>query len=120
MTGDIDPEEVIDLLADEYVRSILAVLGDRGRTAPEVARRCGCSRTTVYRRLDTLVEAGLVAREPGVDPVGHHRTRYRTRPVRLGVSVCADGVDGQATRPDRAAGCGDIEPGSLPRRSPAD
>ncbi len=120
MTDDIDPEEVVDLLADEYVRSILAVLGDCGRTAPEVARRCGCSRATVYRRLDTLAEAGLVAREPGVDPDGHHRTRFRTRPVRIDVSVCADGVDGQAARPDRAAGRGEIEPGSLPRRSPAD
>lgn len=98
MTDGIDPKEVLDLLADEYVRSILEALGGRDRTAPDVAERCGCSRATVYRRLNALVAAGVVAREPGVDPDGHHRARYRARPVRLSVSVDGDGLDGEVRR----------------------
>jgi len=94
MSADVDPNEVIDLLADEYVRAILDALQD-ARSAPEIARRCGCSEATVYRRLDDLAAAGLVARETEIDPDGHHRTRYRLRPVQLSVAVDADGLDGQ-------------------------
>jgi predicted transcriptional regulator len=99
MTADVDPSEVIDLLADEYVRSIVDALQDSARSAPEVARQCGCSEATVYRRLDDLTAAGLVARETEFDPDGHHRTLYRLQPVRLSVSVRRDGLEGDVTRP---------------------
>ncbi len=95
MSADVDPNEVIDLLADEYVRAVLDALQGHPRSAPEIARRCGCSEATVYRRLDDLAGAGLVALGTEIDPDGHHRTRYRLRPVRLSVSVRQDGLDGE-------------------------
>ncbi len=98
MTANVDPSEVIDLLADEYVRSIVDTLQESPRSAPEVARQCECSEATVYRRLDDLTAVGLVVPEREIDPDGHHRTLYRLQPVRLSVSVDADGLDGDLTR----------------------
>jgi len=105
MTANIDPTDVLDVLADEYARAILETVQQTPLTAPEVASQCGCSKATVYRRLDDLVATGLVAQETEIDPHGHHRTRYRLRPVRLAVSVCQDGLDGEIShRSDRAGG----------------
>ena len=101
MTDEADPTEIVELLADEYVRSIFDALDGGALTAPEVARRCGCSEATVYRRLGELEASGLVAVETEFDPDGHHRTRYRARPVRLSIEVDGDGLDGTIRRPER-------------------
>jgi len=104
MTDEADPTEIVELLADEYVRSILDALDGGAQTAPEVATQCGCSEATVYRRLGDMEASGLVAVETEFDPDGHHRARYRARPVRLRVEVDGDGLDGELRgRPERPA-----------------
>ncbi len=123
MSADADPSEVIDLLADEYVRAVLDALQGPPLSAPEIARQCGCSEATVYRRLDDLAAAGLVARETEIDPDGHHLTRFRSRPVRLSVAVDSDGLDGEVSLcPERPAGDRHVDGDDpfLSRGSPAD
>jgi DNA-binding transcriptional ArsR family regulator len=77
MTADTDLiETVCEALADPECREILSEL-DEYRSAREVVDRCGVAKTSAYRKLDQLTDAGLVDEriEPGPD--GHHVTEYQ-------------------------------------------
>lgn len=94
MTDDIDPRAVLDVLSDAYAREILETLDRSVLTAPEIADRCGFSRATVYRRLDTLEQVGLVTSRLELDQNGHHRYCYAVASAQITLSVCSDGLDG--------------------------
>lgn len=71
-------EQVLDLLADDYARQILAYLSDSPMLVEDLGERCEGSESTIYRRLDRLEEMGLVSEGLQIDPEGHHRKRYET------------------------------------------
>jgi len=77
----------LDLLADDYARSLLESLGTGPMRGRELAADCEGSRATVYRRLDRLVEAGLVRTEMSLDPEGHHCKLFRLARDTLTVTV---------------------------------
>lgn len=77
----------LDLLADDYARSLLAVLAAGPRRGRGLVADCEGSRATVYRRLGRLVEAGLVRAETTLDPDGHHCKEFRLARDSLTVSV---------------------------------
>lgn len=72
-----DAEELLSLLGDEYARAVLEAIAQTPRPGREIVEETGFSKATVYRRLDSLEEAGLVASETVFDPDGHHRERFR-------------------------------------------
>lgn len=79
MTADTDDpsiERVCEALADPECRRILDELSEY-RTAKEVVDRCDIAKTSTYRKLDRLTEAGLVDERVDVRPDGHHATTYR-------------------------------------------
>lgn len=75
--------EVLDLLDDEYARSILAALTEGAKPARELVNTCDGSRPTVYRRLDRLESAGLVDSRTALHPDGHHRKEFSTAVDRI-------------------------------------
>lgn len=91
----INAQEALQLLADPIARDILQALSGMALSAAEVAEWSDCSRTTVYRRLDRLEEAGLVTTELTVDPDGHHHRTYHKRIDALTLSVCPEGFDAE-------------------------
>jgi DNA-binding transcriptional ArsR family regulator len=75
------------LLDDEYAREILAALAGTPMRGRDLIERCEMSRATVYRRLDRLRAAGLVAAETAVDPDGHHCQEFRLARDELTVRI---------------------------------
>lgn len=75
-TPQIRAETALDILGDEYARQILGLLVAEPRTGRELSEETGMSRPTVYRRLETLRENGLVRSEMTYDPDGHHRKEF--------------------------------------------
>jgi predicted ArsR family transcriptional regulator len=74
---DATPAEVLELLGDEYTRVVLEAVLDRPRSGAEVANATGVSRATAFRRLNELVEFGLVTVQQRLDPEdGHHHKQY--------------------------------------------
>lgn len=75
-----DPEmdRVLDLLADDYARQILAHLSDQSMLVEALGEKCEGSESTIYRRLDELEAIGLVSETIQLDQQGHHRKRYET------------------------------------------
>jgi len=92
--SDVAVDELLDLLGDEYACDILEALADGPMPARTLADRCGMSRPTVYRRLDRLTAAGVVASRlrPATD--GHHRQEFRLVLDAVEFRVCEDGIDG--------------------------
>lgn len=74
----VSSEEYLELLGDDYTRRILNELIDQPRTGREIMDATDISKPTVYRRLQRLEDAGLVAAEQRIDLDGHHCKQFRT------------------------------------------
>ncbi|RXK52019.1 ArsR family transcriptional regulator [Halorientalis pallida] len=114
-TADLSPDELLELLGDEYTRAVLEAVLDRPRSGAAVADATGVSRATAFRRLNDLAELGLVETEYHLDPDdGHHHKRYHAVIDTFSVTFGEEGfevtVDTDGTRArDR-----------VPARAPAD
>ncbi|WP_158855394.1 winged helix-turn-helix domain-containing protein [Halorhabdus sp. CUG00001] len=91
---------LLSLLGDTYARQILALLVEQPRTGQELGAATEMSRPTIYRRLERLVEHGLVRTEMQFDPDGHHRKQFHATVDGFEFSLGEDGIDSQARRPD--------------------
>ncbi|WIV68362.1 winged helix-turn-helix domain-containing protein [Natrialbaceae archaeon AArc-T1-2] len=94
----VDPRAVLEALEDETCQSIVEAL-DEPRTAPELASICDVSTSTLYRKLDLLVDASLVRSAVKIRDDGHHTLRY-SRDFET-VIVAADERDGLAVEIER-------------------
>lgn len=99
--GDGGSPDAIDVLGDEYACRILAALGQEPMAAVELAEACDASRATVYRRLDRLESAGLVASRTRLRPDGNHRKRFHLESRELRVSLTADETTSPPSRGER-------------------
>ncbi|MEA1932506.1 MAG: winged helix-turn-helix domain-containing protein [Euryarchaeota archaeon] len=87
-------DELLALLSDEYACRILCALDDEPLSADDLVARCEMSRPTVYRRLEQLIDAGIVDAQPASSTDGHHKREFRRTLGGLSVRICEDGVDG--------------------------
>lgn len=85
-----DPERLFTLLGDEYVRTILRAASREPMSARELSEECDSALSTVYRRVDDLVEEGVLAEGTRIEPDGSHHSVYETRVDELAVRI-ADG-----------------------------
>ena len=85
--ADVDLATVVALLDDEHTRSILAATSDRPLSANELSEHCGVSTSSIYRRLDRLTDADLVAERTRPRSDGHHETVYVSRLHRFELTV---------------------------------
>ena len=84
--------EILTRLNAAYAQEILETISTEARPAREIAVECGASRATVYRRLNSLKEAGLVETEMQYDGGGHHRTVFKTNFESLALEMTVDGL----------------------------
>ena len=100
--ADDTSNEVLDALGDTKTRRCCRVLNEAERSAREIAELTGYSLPTVYRRLNTLRQTGLIDSRTQIDPGGDHYETFRTVTERVVVdleefSVRVDPIeDGQA------------------------
>lgn len=85
------PTEVMQALADPDSRAILATAVGGHRTAAELAERCGIPLSTTYRKVDGLVDLGLLAEKVRIRPGRHDAYEYRLRPKSIGVRITSEG-----------------------------
>ena len=70
-----DPAEVFDALQDEDCRAIVRALSEP-MTAVEISEATGIPKSTTYRKLELLTDAGLLAEGVEIRPDGQHASRY--------------------------------------------
>lgn len=76
VSDDPDLDTLVGLLDDDHVRTILAATSATPLSASALSERCGVSPSTVYRRVDRLVDAGLLDERTRPRSDGHHDTVY--------------------------------------------
>lgn len=67
---------ILDALGDEEARRLLASVNERPRSAKDLATEHDLSLPTVYRRLDLLIDNGLVSSQMFVTDDGAHYKVY--------------------------------------------
>jgi AcrR family transcriptional regulator len=90
-------QEVAGLLEDDVAREVLAATSVEAMSASDLAERCDVSEPTIYRRLESLRDAELVAQGQELDPDGDHYTVYRARFQRLRVELERGDYDVEVT-----------------------
>ena len=68
-------EDILSVLGDEPTRTIIETLSEP-MTANELSDACDIPLSTMYRKLDGLTEASLVAESTQIQQGGQHTTRY--------------------------------------------
>ena len=85
-----DLQDVLDALDDPACRRIIMELREP-MTAREVADATEIPLSTLYRKLDLLSEAALVAEQTEIREDGHHTSRYRITVESVNISLTDDG-----------------------------
>lgn len=88
-----EPDSLLDVLGSGLAWRILVKACRESLTAEELAERSGASRTTVYRRINALVEYGLLSEEMAVNPEGNNYRTYETDAESIHVTVTPDGIE---------------------------
>lgn len=89
--GSSDSAEIFQILADEYSRKILLAADHDPKNAKTLSEECDASLTTIYRRVSTLQDHGLIEERRTVDSDGSHRSEFQTTLKELHVDI----TDGQ-------------------------
>ena len=88
MSDPPDPDAVLDLLGDEYARTILRATDGRPLSASDLNRHHDLSRPTISRRVNRLVDQHLLAERTRIDTDGgHHFHVYEASMDRLTVRL---------------------------------
>ncbi len=98
VTGTPDLADLVELLDDEHVRSILAATSAEPLSARELGDRCDVSVSTIYRRVDRLEDADLLRERTRPRPDGHHVTVYVSALERFELTVRDGELDWELER----------------------
>lgn len=92
-TAEPDTAELLDLFGDEYTRRVYEAVVEQPRSGRDVAEAADVSRPTAYRRLNDLVDAGLVRTDMMLSEDGHHKEQFEAVGESLSVSLNGDGIE---------------------------
>jgi DNA-binding transcriptional ArsR family regulator len=73
----VDCERVFTALEDPDCRTLLEATADEALTAQELTDRCDIPRSTTYRKVELLAEAGLLEEQVRLRADGKHASEYR-------------------------------------------
>jgi DNA-binding transcriptional ArsR family regulator len=76
-SGAIDCERVFTALEDPDCRKLLAATDDEALTAQELTNRCDVPRSTTYRKVELLTDAGLLEERVRLRADGKHASEYQ-------------------------------------------
>jgi predicted transcriptional regulator len=93
--ADAEPEllAIVGALENAGTRRILEAMADGPHSTAELAELVSVSRQTIYRRLDRLQDAGLVAERTRPRADGHHETVYVATLREFHVELTDDGFE---------------------------
>lgn len=83
-----EPErDVLGVLSDDTAKDILTVTDQRAMSAQALEARCDASLTTVYRRIDELLECRLLRERMELQPDGNHYKTFESNLEHLSVTI---------------------------------
>ncbi|ELZ83695.1 ArsR family transcriptional regulator [Haloferax sp. Atlit-6N] len=95
-------DALFSLLEDDDCRCILDATDGVARSASELSEACDLPLSTTYRKLDPLVDAGLLSKRLRVSRSGSHTAEYERTVDDVTVSVTPSGVEVRVSHRDVA------------------
>lgn len=95
-------ERLLTLLGDEAVRGILTATDERPMSAQTLDQHCEASLTTIYRRIDDLLDHQLLRSQTEVSEDGNHYNLYEANVENLDITLEEGDFDVELTRRDDA------------------
>ncbi|MFB6071626.1 MAG: transcriptional regulator [Halobacterium sp.] len=86
-TGRPDANDLLELLGDEYVQGILAATSQEALAAKELGEALGADVSTVYRRVDDMLDHDLLVEETRIVEDGSHHSVYRANVDHVDVDI---------------------------------
>lgn len=90
--------DVVTLLSDEYNQRILRYTREEPRSVATISDLCDADPSTIYRRIDSLEEYGLITGQHQLDPDGHHHTVYSAQLREVRIRLEEEGFDVEIER----------------------
>lgn len=97
-------EDVLELLGERRVREILEATSREPMSAKALSEECEVARSTIYRRVEEMLEHGLLIERTRVRPDGSHHSVYEANVTHLGVDVENGRLDVRVQVHEGAAG----------------
>lgn len=72
----VDEAALLDLLTDDRCQAILDAVTEEAHTAGELIDDLDIPRSTLYRKVDALTDANLLAEQTRIDANGNHESQY--------------------------------------------
>ena len=94
---------IADLLADEYTKPLLEEISREPMTIPELTTQLDASRTTVYRRIQTLSELDLVESQIRPEPGGTDAKAYAATLSEITITLESGSFEAEVTHTDTDA-----------------
>lgn len=94
----LDERVIFEALANETASEILAYSAEQSRSVNELAEHLDVSPSTVYRRVETLAEQGLLVQQLQLDRRGNHYRVYRSTLKRVEVRLENEMIDTHIAR----------------------
>lgn len=82
-----EADDILHAITSENARQILALARLDPVSAEELADRCEASLPTIYRRIDELLEYGLLEERVRIDPEGNHYRVFETDVERISLLI---------------------------------
>lgn len=82
-----DPDRLLTILQDDDCRELLAATARESLTATELARACDIPSSTVYRKIDQLLDQDLLEESMRIRTNGYHTKEYRLAVKEIRVSL---------------------------------
>lgn len=90
------PDEVLALMSDPYSREIIAATAEQPASVADIVTECDMSTATAYRKVNQLVETGLLDEQVQIRPQGTNRSEFVLSIDAIHI-VIADGGDPEVT-----------------------
>lgn len=87
MSTDDRSDELLALLGEGLVRQILAATSREPLSAKELSEECDVDVSTIYRRVENMVERDLLVERTRIEPDGSHHSVYEADIDHLGVDI---------------------------------
>lgn len=82
-----DPDRLLGVLGDDGCRQLLAATAIDSLTATELASACEIPSSTVYRKIEQLLEQGLLEESIRVVTDGYHTKEYSMAVEEIRISI---------------------------------
>ncbi len=92
IVSETEIQELLDALDDADCRAILDATSENALTANEIAETCDLPRSTAYRKLNLLTEAGLLEERTRIRRSGKHASEYARSVEDVVISLDSQGA----------------------------